>query len=187
LTSGISQVVADDAQRKDPLKLSELIDAQGVTVWDTVPSAWGHGMDRLQAVRNRSDTDFSLQSIRLIMLTGEALHWKLPRQWWRDFNPATKVINLYSQTETAGSVAYYPLTKDDPKANDGDMVPLGSVFSDVEIRLLEEDVMLAATPGSKGEICVFGNRLAAGYLNKALHEEKFLSIQSNGNELRPLL
>jgi non-ribosomal peptide synthetase component F len=121
------------------------------------------------------------------MLTGEALHWKLPRQWWRDFNPATKVINLYSQTETAGSVAYYPLTKDDPKANDGDMVPLGSVFSDVEIRLLEEDVMLAATPGSKGEICVFGNRLAAGYLNKALHEEKFLSIQSNGNELRPLL
>ena len=105
-------------------------------------------------------------NLRLILLTGEPLRWQLIRQW-RQTGHNARLFNLYSQTETAGTVCAFEIQHIDGK--DSDWVPLGFPLKHCQIQLGREQ-----TAKEPREICVSGSRLASGYLgDPQLTSERF--------------
>jgi amino acid adenylation domain-containing protein len=155
LCNGSTIVLASEAERRDPALLFELMRRQAVTVWDTVPTAWQAAIDFLETFSQEEKARLMSNSLRSILLTGEPLKWRTPRMW-REAGGRGRVFNLYSQTETAGTVAAYELP--DKLGSDNDVVPVGRPLSDCEI-LFESDEVTG-----EQEICVSSPRLAAGYL-----------------------
>ena len=158
LCNGSAIILASDAERRDPPLLFGLMKRHGVTVWDTVPTAWQSAIDFLDIFEPEERGRLLSNELRSILLTGEPLKWRTPRMW-RAMGGRGEVFNLYSQTEAAGTVAAYRLPHE-PGA-DHDIVPVGLPLSDCEI-LFEAD---EAT--GEQEICVGSPRLASGYLGDA--------------------
>jgi len=155
LCNGSAIILASNAERRDPALLFHLMQHHGVTVWDTVPTAWQSAIDFLCTFRPEERELLLSNELRSILLTGEPLKWRTPRMW-REMGGRGEVFNLYSQTEAAGTVAAYQLP---PQLGaDHDVVPVGHPLSDCEI-LFEAD---EAT--GEQEICVSSPRLASGYL-----------------------
>jgi acyl-coenzyme A synthetase/AMP-(fatty) acid ligase/acyl carrier protein len=144
-----------------------------VTIWDTIPTFWQHSIDILLSTKVEHRALLLDNRLRLILTTGEVLRWDVPQAWQDKLKHQAKLINLYSQTETAGSVAYYPIPAE--FADKSGAVPLGRPLENAQIYLLDEQ--LKPVPlGETGELYVGGSRLARGYLNQPdLTAEKFIS------------
>jgi len=160
LTTGAAMIIASEEARHDPIRLLELMNDHHVTVWDTVPSLWGV-VERVLSRVGVPDGSVSITgSLRLILLTGEPLTWKLVSAWKKYLDRSVNVVNLYSQTETAGTVSMFPIPAGEvPETG---IVPLGEPLADVALLVLDEDLN-PVTPGHEGEIYVASNRLAQGY------------------------
>ncbi len=157
LSVGAALVVARETERLDPLALLRLMKERAVTVWDTVPSVWRNAVAVLERLPEGVKSELLDSRLRQIQLTGEALPWELPRMWRSGLGHAARILNLYSQTETAGTAAIYPLPDGDlPREG---IVPLGYPTPDTKIQLRED-----------GEICVTG-RIADGYIDGERFEE----------------
>ena len=169
LCFGARLVLAGDQERMDSKLLLELIRDERITVWDTVPSVWQACADNLQLMSVEKRSELLGHSLRMVLLTGESLLWKTPKHWKRLGGRVERIFNLYSQTETAGTVCAYELT--DLSGDDAEVVPLGEPLAHCQVSLKdsgEED-------GEGGEICVSGARLASGYLgNPDLTAERFM-------------
>jgi acyl-coenzyme A synthetase/AMP-(fatty) acid ligase len=113
--------------------------------------------------------------LRLVLSTGEALPWPLVRRWRSDFNRVARIINLYSQTETAGTVCTYEVP--DALVDTDGSVPLGRPVAFTTIDLVDA-TLRPVPPGEIGEICVGGSRLGSGYVDAA-------NAVSGGFVLRP--
>jgi amino acid adenylation domain-containing protein/FkbM family methyltransferase len=150
LSAGATLVVAGENERVDPQALLRLMKHREVTVWDTVPSLWRHAMDVLERLPAGVRAELLDNRLRGVLLTGEALPWSLVWNWRCGLGHSADIVNLYSQTETAGTVAYFPVPDGEPPRLG--IVPLGYPVSDVQIQL-----------GDGGEILVTG-RLADGYI-----------------------
>jgi amino acid adenylation domain-containing protein len=154
-------VIADESALRDPVELLDQMNRCGVTVWDTVPSPWRAVEQTLSKIGHRSENLAISSQLRLVTLTGEPLQWELVRAWRGHLGNEVKIVNLYSQTETAGTVAMYPIpARDIPKTG---TVPLGTPLADTQILLRSENNCLTP-PGQEGEIYVANDRLAEGYL-----------------------
>jgi len=174
LCAGAGLVIANSEQRRDPRLLFEAMRKYGVSVWDTVPSVWRQYMDALSAMSEPQRETLLDNRLRLILVTGEALRWETPYAWVHEFRHKAAMINLYSQTETSGTVCLYRIPES-PTERDG-LVPLGCPVEGAQVRLLDEDLQPVAC-GDVGELCVSGERLARGYLNDTvLTAEKFVRI-----------
>ncbi len=171
LSLGARLVLADAEQRLDPLALAKLMQDRAVTIWDTVPSVWQSVLDNFLLLSEAQRSEIASNSLRLIMTTGEPLSWNTPRTWRNRLGHRAEFINLYSQTETAGTVCTYPLPEELPDAEG--FVPLGRPIEYTEVLLLDDKLRPVAS-GEVGEICVASSRLASGYLGESkLTEERF--------------
>jgi len=174
LCAGATLVIADQDQCRDPRLLFELMRETGVSVWDTVPSVWQQYMQVLKAMPAKNRNELLDNRLRLVLLTGEALRWHMPYTWRNELGHGAEIINLYSQTETSGTVCLYRILGD-IKERDG-VVPLGRAVQGADVQLLDEYLQPVAD-GETGELCVSGCRIASGYLNDAaLTAGKFVSI-----------
>lgn len=179
LRLGATLVIADWEQSRDFRQLLRLMHARRISVWDTVPSVWQAAMNAFSDLGDRrAGEEDGLRALRtnlkLILLTGEPLHWKSVKTWRSRFGAETAIVNLYSQTETGGTVCAYPIPDDCPPVSDEAVVPLGREISGMEVRLLDE-AQEAVREGDEGEICVCGDRLATGYCHReTLTAERFL-------------
>ena len=174
LCSGSTLVIATAEQRKDPQLLFEAMRKYEVSVWDTVPSVWRQYVKVLRAMPEARRASLLDNRLRLILVTGEALRWDVPYAWVHEFRHTAAMINLYSQTETSGTVCLFRIPEN-PAEQDG-IVPLGRPLDDAEVHLLDESLCPVAS-GEVGELCVSGERIARGYLNDAiLTAEKFVHI-----------
>jgi amino acid adenylation domain-containing protein len=160
LAIGAPLVMASDEERRDPPALLRLARERRVGVWDTVPAVLRQCLDTWTA----TDPDrlaAGLDALRLVLVTGEPLRWELARAWARRLGERARLVNLYSQTETVGTVACFEV----PADGDGEgFVPLGRPLPGTRIEVLDERGRPAAT-GAPGEIHVGGERLARGYLD----------------------
>lgn len=173
LFAGAALLITNVEQQQDPVALFELIKRSGATVWDTVPSVWRYAIDTLSQIDEARRRKLLDNRLRLILTTGEALPWSVPQRWQSLVTQPPQFINLYSQSETAGTVCYYPL----PRQIDGEtgVVPLGQPVDYTAVYLLDEQLKPVAQ-GAVGEICVGGPRLAAGYINHPeLTAERFVA------------
>jgi FkbM family methyltransferase len=163
LCAGATLLVAGETHRRDALDLFNLIRAHQVTVWDTVPSVLRHAIQDASGQNEQHDTFQPIPSLRLIALTGEALTWDLPKAWRDRFSSAAKILNLYSQSETAGTTSAYTIP--DSIGPLRGTVPLGCPVEGSILYLLDDD-RRPVPVGDVGAIWIGGDRLSDGYVNQ---------------------
>jgi amino acid adenylation domain-containing protein len=163
LSRGAAVVMADAAERVDPVELRAVMHARAVTVWDTVPTVWHACME---AWRGQPSTDpgRGADRLRLIASTGEALPWRLVDAWRREHGTRAEIWNLYSQTETCGTVCAHRISEDEPRS--ALFVPIGRALPHTTVAVLDAELQ-PVIGDAIGEICVSGTRLARGYRHAA--------------------
>jgi len=183
LCAGARLVLADEETRHRPLRLFEQMLRTGVTVWDTVPTLLEFAIASLRELDERKRAELLDNRLHRVFTTGEPLRWSTVRAWRALVGSRACIVNLYSQTETAGTVCVYPVPDgDDTQAG---IVPLGRPVSNTGICLLDEELRPVAE-GEVGEIFVTSERLAGGYADRPdLDAERFVRVAlSDGTEQR---
>ncbi|WP_442964092.1 amino acid adenylation domain-containing protein [Pseudomonas sp. Leaf59] len=94
--------------------------------------------------------------------------------------PALRLVHCYGPTETTTYATTYEVRA---LAEDADSVPIGRPISNTQVYVL--DAQLQPVPvGVSGEICIGGDGVALGYLNRAqLSAEQFVQNPFNGGSL----
>lgn len=170
LSVGAELVIADETEVADPAGLLAAMGRSATTVWDTTPTFWGRVCTAVEALSDAERAALLPGGLRLVLSTGEPLPWSTIRRWRTLAGTDQTLINLYSQTETAGTACIHivPVVPTDEVH-----VPLGLPMADIDVHLLE-------TPtgaGSDREIVIESDRLATGYIDDAeLTSQRFLDI-----------
>ena len=172
LCSGATMHIATTDERQDPFVLYDLVGARQITVWDTVPSVWKNCGESVFGEGKSNSKTGPNQSLRLILLTGEALDGKTVHQWKTHLDKSTKIVNLYSQTESAGTISAQEYLSEEGRLEEH--VPIGRVLPDTWMYVLDHRLRCIDT-GKPGEMYVGGERMARGYINRpALTATQFL-------------
>jgi acyl-coenzyme A synthetase/AMP-(fatty) acid ligase len=163
LLKGVPLVIIPDEAVKDPRELLEALSANRVTRLVLVPS--------LLRIMLEIGVDLSrkLVGLRYCVCSGETLPVELASRF-REQLPNTNLINLYGSSEVAADVTCHQVFVTDKLAS----IPIGRPIDNTEIYILDLDFQPCAV-GIMGEICVGGEGLAWGYLNRAnLTAERFV-------------
>ncbi|HKV13155.1 MAG TPA: amino acid adenylation domain-containing protein [Thermoanaerobaculia bacterium] len=156
LAGGRVQIYPDDVAH-DPLRLIEQVEADGVTVLETVPSLLRLLLAEL-AAEGRSP---SLARLRWLIPTGEALPPELCREWLERY-PAIQLLNAYGPTECSDDVTHHRIAA--APGPEAVRVPIGRPVPNLRLYVL--DRRLQPQPaGIPGELCVGGTGVGRGYLD----------------------
>jgi acyl-coenzyme A synthetase/AMP-(fatty) acid ligase len=91
---------------------------------------------------------------------------------WREFAPATRLINEYGPTETVVGCCVYEVAGDDPRSGS---VPIGRPIANTQLYVLDR-YRNPVPRGVVGELYIGGAGVARGYLNRPeLTQEKFIA------------
>ena len=96
---------------------------------------------------------FDNPHLRRLLTGGEVLREFVPRSY--------EVMNIYGPTETTAYVTAFPITR---ALSD---YPLGQALPGMRVMILDQDDT-PCPPGVTGEICISGDQVSAGYLNRPL-------------------
>ncbi|MDW3192234.1 MAG: amino acid adenylation domain-containing protein [Cytophagales bacterium] len=161
---GGSLVLLPQGGESDMDELIHTIDRHEVTHLNFSPSVFSVFTDRLQV----KGID-SVSSLRYIFLAGEALqHSHVER--FNNLGTAVKLENLYGPTEGTVYSTAFSLSN----LNGRQVVPIGKPLDNVRMLILDSYGQLQPR-GVVGELCIGGQGLAVGYMNREeLTEEKFI-------------
>lgn len=153
---GATCVLLDKDQRKDPKVILSMIPGANITLMFATPSHWKM---MLAAGWTERYPEFRIIS------GGEAL----PPQLAAKLLPLCKELwNIYGPTETT----VYSTIKQITDA--AEIITVGKPVRNTQVHILDEKLQ-PVLEGEKGEICIAGNGVARGYLNRQeLTAEKFL-------------
>ncbi len=173
LLFGGKLVLISDETAQDPKLFLNLIRSEHVTVLNQTPTYF---YKLLKAELDRTDNNVS---IRYIIFGGEALKPNLIKGWYLKY-PETKLINMYGITETTVHVTFRELSESDldsPSSNIGVPIPtLHVIIVDKNLKLLPF--------GTIGEMCVLGEGVFKGYLNREdLNKTKLVKIPNYSDKL----
>ena len=172
LAQGATVSILTTADKKDPLKMFELIKEHGVTIVDRVPSFWRNFsgiLDSLSAEHRQSLMD---NQIRLVAAGGEQVSLEIYQCWRQLFKPEVKLANIYGQTEGTGVVTIYYIPEEIERQFKS--LPVGSPIPNMRVYVLDKELQPVPI-GVTGEIHISGAGVALGYLNKPeLTAEKFI-------------
>ncbi|SSW70295.1 D-alanine--poly(phosphoribitol) ligase [Achromobacter agilis] len=132
----------------------------GVTVWVSTPS-FAH-----QQLANRDFSPAALPTLRTFLFCGEPLPAALARKLRQRF-PGAVILNTYGPTEATVATTWIEVT--DAVLAAHDPLPVGHAKPDSEL-LVDEG----------GEICIVGDHVMRGYLNRADLNEAKLYIYADG-------
>ncbi len=94
--------------------------------------------------------------------------------------PTAKFMNFYGPTEATMAATVYPVAMDLEQYDSRLSLPIGRPLPNTRIYILDSDNRLLPI-GVSGELCIAGDRLAQGYLNREdLTDEKFMRIELAG-------
>lgn len=149
LMVGMEIVIADETQQLDPWQLSALITQHNIEMIQITPS-------RLQLLLSRSDTRTCLQHVSEIMIGGEAM----PKHLLESLRKLTnaRIYNMYGPTETTVWSTVEDVTY-------ADQVTIGRPIVNTQIYIVNDHNQLQPKEVS-GELCIAGEGLARGYMNK---------------------
>jgi amino acid adenylation domain-containing protein len=161
---GAKMVLCQKEDVGSPERIVSLINRYKVTYLHFVPSMLN---TFIQLIFNDPIKVKSLNSLKRLIVSGEALTTETVRKWYD--KTGITILNLYGPTEASIEVAYYEAIKGDTK------IPIGRPIWNTQMYILDEQHQLCAI-GVIGEICIGGIGLARGYLNKPeLTAEKFIA------------
>lgn len=152
LYSGARMSIIDETVARSPRRLVELISAQGLTVWYSVPSALVLMLEQGKLEQAPPD------SLRVVLFAGEEFPVKYLRRLAGAL-PGASYYNLYGPTET--NVCTFHRVRPEDLARDASL-PIGRACSGDRLVVLGEGARVAA-PGEVGELCVEGPTVMLGY------------------------
>ncbi|NCE86016.1 non-ribosomal peptide synthetase [Pseudomonas sp. Q1] len=146
--------IVPNALAHDPQGLLEHVQAQGITVLESVPSLI-QGMlaqDRI-----------SLDGLRWMLPTGEAMPPELAHQWLQRY-PEIGLVNAYGPAECSDDVAFFRV---DLASTRGTYLPIGTPTDNNRLYVLDGALELVPQ-GAVGELCVAGTGVGRGYVSDPL-------------------
>jgi len=163
LFTGARLVMARPEGHKDPVYLSEVIEAEQITTLHFVPSM-------LDVFLAHGDAD-RCASVKRVMCSGEALPGSVVRRFKTQL-PQAGLYNLYGPTEAAVDVTAWDCAG--PIEQTPDNTPIGKPIANTRMYLLDGQ-MQPVPLGVVGELYIGGVQVARGYLNRPdLTAERFL-------------
>lgn len=101
-------------------------------------------------------------ALRTLTFSGESMQLSV-FEYWKSFYPDINFWQLYGPSEITGSCSYYKVDNNKEYEN---IIPIGKAYKNTGLFLMDEDEIISCEEaGRKGEICVYGSCLAAGYYN----------------------
>ncbi|WP_133054584.1 non-ribosomal peptide synthetase, partial [Niastella populi] len=98
----------------------------------------------------------------------------LEKQWHNISRFTEKFYNVYGPTETTLTATWFPIMIQGKLSNFEAVIPIGKSYAGRQVLILDVNQHLLPI-GVTGEICIGGNSLARGYLNREeLTKEKFI-------------
>ncbi|MEU2246399.1 amino acid adenylation domain-containing protein [Streptomyces sp. NPDC019224] len=169
LLHGGRLVVVPTETARSPLRLRELLAAEGVTVLNQTPSAFRG----LAAVETQHAG--AALPLRLVMFGGERLDVKQLGTWLAAYgDDRPQLVNMYGITETTVHVTHRRIRTAD--LDEPDASPIGVPLPGVRIELLDEDGV-PVEDGTPGEMWIGGTGVARGYLRRPeLTQERFRTL-----------
>ncbi|MBR7214993.1 amino acid adenylation domain-containing protein [Pseudomonas sp. B2021] len=138
----------------DPQGLLAHVQAQGITVLESVPSLI-QGMLAQERI--------SLDGLRWMLPTGEAMPPELAHQWLLRY-PQIGLVNAYGPAECSDDVAFFRV---DLVSTRGTYLPIGTPTDNNRLYLLDGALELVPQ-GAVGELCVAGTGVGRGYVSDPL-------------------
>jgi pyochelin synthetase len=153
LSVGACLVLPDAARRSEPEHWSELIQAHGISVWNSVPA-------QIQMLEHflASDLTVQLPSLRLGLLSGDWIPVGLPAQLQRRL-PGLALVSLGGATEAAIWSIYHRIGLVLP---DWRSIPYGKPLANQQFHVLG-DALQPRPDWVAGELYIGGTGLASGY------------------------
>lgn len=161
---GGSLFVMRDGGEKSPSEISEVLDSNGITHMNFVPSMLNLFLDYVR--KNRRE-DFP--SLRYVFSAGEALKPETIHLF-RKTLPSTALHDLYGPTEATVYATYFDTSEWDEKRRN----PIGKPLDNYRIYVVDSFGKIQPL-GVPGELWISGAGVAKGYLNRAeLSAERFI-------------
>lgn len=156
LTNGMEIILADEEQSKSQSELNALLKLTPADVIQTTPTK----MKTL--ISNNRNLDY-LEQVKAIILGGETLDNSLVEEL-RKITKA-EIFNIYGPTETTVWATNGKIEND---------ITIGKPIANTQIYITDKYMQI--TPiGVTGELCIAGDGIGAGYLNRPeLTAEKFI-------------
>src|SRR6185503_11146986 len=155
--------IIPDEVVKDPDQFLDALSVNQVSRLVLVPSLLRVMLETGQ------DLSHELGSLRYCVCSGETLPVDLASSF-REQLPNTKLINLFGSSEVAADVTCYEVDN----TLELNSIPIGQPIANTELYVLDSSFQPAPV-GAIGELCIGGEGLARGYLNRAeLTAEKFV-------------
>ncbi|WP_329792548.1 amino acid adenylation domain-containing protein [Lentzea sp. DG1S-22] len=151
LVTGAAVVVATAEEATDPARLADLLDTSGATIMQATPSTW----------RMLFDSGWKGLSRLTALCGGEAMSRDLADQLLAG---CKEVWNLYGPTETTIWSARWKVDASDP-------VRIGEPIENTRFYVVNGRGLLVP-PGVPGELCIAGEGVANGYLNRPEETER---------------
>ena len=148
-------VIYDNETVLDPGAQAERLAADGVTVFETVPSYLAVMLDAVE----RKGPGRPFPTLDYMIVNGEVFTPALVRRWF-GLSPGVKLVNAYGATEVSDDSNHYVMTEPPPY----EVIPLGSTLQNLKVYVADEHMNLCPV-GVKGEIMISGVGVGRGYLN----------------------
>ena len=172
LAAGGTLVIPKPLHRKDPAHWLELIQREGVTIWNTVPAL----MEMLVEYASK-ETDANLASLRLALLSGDWIPLSLPDRL-HSLIPDLQIVSLGGATEASIWSIFYPIETVDPQWQS---IPYGKPLRNQQFHVLDE--ALEPVPiWVVGQLYIGGIGLAQGYWGDREKTEASFIIHSTTGE-----
>lgn len=157
----------------DPEYLYDLISRHKITHADFSTAFFNSFI----AAKDARKTDHQLE---FCAIGGEKLEKGVLEKLWGDIASFTKSFyNVYGPTETTLTATYYPIIVAGKLNELGDSIPIGKSHVGRQLLILDEFENLVPI-GVVGEICIGGDSVARGYLNRdELTANKFIQNPFN--------
>lgn len=163
--TGASVSLLSPSGEQEPNDICETIKNTDVTVIQFVPSMLNMFLEYMEKHAN----EYEFSKIKYLLTIGEPLNINTVRRIVKLFdseNGHLRIINTYGPTEASVLVTTYECKAD------MDMILIGKPIDNVQIYIANNEKLCGV--GMVGEICIAGEALALGYLNrKELTDAKF--------------
>ncbi len=171
LLHGSKLVIPSKITIQSPDHLYQLIIDKNITILNQTPTAFS--IFSQQAIKQRYE---KVLPLRYIIFGGEAINNQVILNWFNYFSSQIPyLVNMYGITEGTIHVTYQFLDEYVIRENRIG-TPIGKPLYGNSILLLDER-KLEVPPGFFGEIYIYGNCVAQGYINnKKFTEDQFLRL-----------
>ena len=164
LEAGASLYMVTEDLALFPVKLAEFIEAKGITIWYSVPSAL------TLLLLHASLSAGKLKQLRIILFAGEVFPMKYLQQL-AEVLPHVDLFNLYGPTET-NVCTYYKVQRE--RLASMDKLPIGIACENTEVFAVNDQNEIVMRAGDTGELYVRGPSVTYGYWADAEKTKKMV-------------